>query len=660
MEAKFLTSTKREPAFISKGFTYWKEGVSTFKKHQTSATHKEATEAVVTLPKELLGDIGEVVSSAQKKEKEGNRRIFLIILQNLSFLARQGIPLRRREDMESNFHELMLLRCYDCPEVKEWMKRKTNKYTSHDIQNECLQIMALQVLRRLSQNIRESACYSIMADECTDVANNEQFTICIRWVDEKLEDHEDFIGLYKVDNISAESLTHAIKDTLVRMNVSLSQCRGQCYDGASNMSGSRNGVAAKLALEEKCALYTHCYGHALNLAVSTTMKKSKVCCDAMEVALEITKLVKFSPKRNVMFDKIKARLNSEGDSISAVGIRSFCPTRWTVKGASIGSILENYSVLKLLWEESLEGSLLADIKGRIIGMKVQMSEFHLLFGLHLCERILKITDNLSVSLQAESMSAADGQAIAEKTIQTLKDMRSDSMLELFWKYVECMQKRTDTNEPLLPRKRKAPKRLEIGDGECYFSVTVEDHYRQIYFEALDLAVTSIQDRFDQPGYVMYKNLEQLFVKAANKCDYSVEFQEVITMYGDDFNESELSTQLQIFGSSFSSVSNQSITLKEGITFLRNLSSSQRVFYKQVCWLARLILVLPGTNAASEQSFSTMKRVKGYLRSTMQQTRLNHLMIIDIYKDIVKTIDLSEVAKEFVGSNENRLRVFGHF
>ncbi len=50
------------------------------------------------------------------------------------------------------------------------------------------------------------------------------------------------------------------------------------------MSGSRNGVAAKLALEEKCALYTHCYGHALNLAVSITMKKSKVCCDAMEVS----------------------------------------------------------------------------------------------------------------------------------------------------------------------------------------------------------------------------------------------------------------------------------------------------------------------------------------------------------------------------------------
>ena len=86
---------------------------------------------------------------------------------------------------------------------------------------------------------------------------------------------------------------------------------------------------------------------------------------------------------------------------------------------SIGSMLKNYSVLKLLWEECLEQRLLIDIKGRLIGVKVHMFEFHVLFGLNLCDRILEITDNLSASLQGESMSAADGQDIAEKNIQTL-------------------------------------------------------------------------------------------------------------------------------------------------------------------------------------------------------------------------------------------------
>ena len=110
-----------------------------------------------------------------------------------------------------------------------------------------------------------------------------------------LEDHEDFIGLYQVDSITADSLTFHIKDALLRLNVQLSQCWGQCYDGASNMSGVRSGVSTQIIKEEKWAIYTHCYAHALNLAIGETIKRSKVCCDALDVAFEISKLIKFSP-----------------------------------------------------------------------------------------------------------------------------------------------------------------------------------------------------------------------------------------------------------------------------------------------------------------------------------------------------------------------------
>ena len=77
-----------------------------------------------------------------------------------------------------------------------------------------------------------------------------------------------------------------------------------------------------------------------------------VCNDALDVAFEITKLVKFSPKRNAAFDHIKTEVVEENGF--ATGIRTFCPTRWTVQGNSIGSILENYQVLKQLWEEYLD------------------------------------------------------------------------------------------------------------------------------------------------------------------------------------------------------------------------------------------------------------------------------------------------------------------
>ena len=101
-----------------------------------------------------------------------------------------------------------------------------------------------------------------------------------------------------MDSITSNTLVSAIKDTLVRLNVKLTDCRGQSCDRASNMSGSRRGIAAQICGDEKKALYTHCYGHALNLAVSDTIKQSKVCCDALDTAYEITRLVKLSPKRD--------------------------------------------------------------------------------------------------------------------------------------------------------------------------------------------------------------------------------------------------------------------------------------------------------------------------------------------------------------------------
>ncbi len=79
-EGKFLTSSKREPAFISKGFMYWKEATSAFKKHQVSECHREANEAVISLPKQILGHVGELSSEENKEEKAMSRKIFMIIL----------------------------------------------------------------------------------------------------------------------------------------------------------------------------------------------------------------------------------------------------------------------------------------------------------------------------------------------------------------------------------------------------------------------------------------------------------------------------------------------------------------------------------------------------------------------------------------------------
>lgn len=50
-----------------------------------------------------------------------------------------------------------------------------------------------------------------MADETADVSNKEQVVVCIRWVDDNLQVHKDFIGLYPVDRTTADDIIKVLK-----------------------------------------------------------------------------------------------------------------------------------------------------------------------------------------------------------------------------------------------------------------------------------------------------------------------------------------------------------------------------------------------------------------------------------------------------------------
>ena len=136
----------KDSAFVYPGFSNWKDGIAAFESHEKSATHKRAVEGVITLPK-TTRDIGELISSAHAAEKRKNQQCLVTIAKNICFLARQGIALRGDGDeSNSNFVQLLHLRAIDQPQLNTWLERKTDKYTSPQIQNELLTVMATAVL----------------------------------------------------------------------------------------------------------------------------------------------------------------------------------------------------------------------------------------------------------------------------------------------------------------------------------------------------------------------------------------------------------------------------------------------------------------------------------------------------------------------------------
>lgn len=224
LKRKGMGQSRGDNAFTHVGFKNWKDATIAFRDHESSAIHKSAMELVVTLPA-VCKDVGEMLSKEHVQEKCRNRLCLLKIVSNTVFLARQGLAFRGDGDeSDSNFIRLLKLRGLDDPRIETWLSKKTNKYTSHEIQNELLKVMALIILRKIADDVSQAQFFCIMCDECTDTSNREQLVICIRWVDSNLESHEEFIGMYKIDNIEANTIVAVIKDALIRLNIPLSKC----------------------------------------------------------------------------------------------------------------------------------------------------------------------------------------------------------------------------------------------------------------------------------------------------------------------------------------------------------------------------------------------------------------------------------------------------
>ena len=86
--------------------------------------------------------------------------------------------------------------------------------------------------------------------------------------------------------------------------------------------------------------------------------------DCLDTCTEVIKLIKFSPKREAMLQAYKDESGSETS-----GVRTLCPTRWTVRAESLASILDNYENIQILWERACDSGTNSEMKARIRGVE---------------------------------------------------------------------------------------------------------------------------------------------------------------------------------------------------------------------------------------------------------------------------------------------------
>lgn len=241
-------------AFVTNGFSNWKNAVERFKGHECSQNHRDAAIAVVSRRNDT--NISGVISKQAQQDREDARHCLFKIFETVRFMAVQDIPMRGHNESESNFIQLLELRSLDDDKLRFWMKRTTYKWISHDIINEILSILSRQVLEKVLSNIVRKPFFAFMADETTDISKKEQMSANVRVVDDYMAIQEYFVGFYEVPVTDAETLFAVIKDIFLRYQFQFNRCRGQCYDGAYNMSGAITGLQTRVRETEPRALYT--------------------------------------------------------------------------------------------------------------------------------------------------------------------------------------------------------------------------------------------------------------------------------------------------------------------------------------------------------------------------------------------------------------------
>ena len=162
-----------------------------------------------------------------------------------------------------------------------------------------------------------------------------------------------FVDFIELERITGEVLGSIILNWLRMHDIPLSNMRGQCYDGASNMSGARSGCRTVIQQQVPLALYFHCAAHRLNLAVVSScsiqaFKNTESCIG------EIARFFSYSPKRQRLLDKA---IDLGVDSLpKATKLKDACRTRIQCI-ASYATILKLHEVVYTSLEAIVHPSL---------------------------------------------------------------------------------------------------------------------------------------------------------------------------------------------------------------------------------------------------------------------------------------------------------------
>ena len=427
----------------------------------------------------------------------------------------------------------------------------------------------------------------------------------------------------------------------------LENCRGQGYDGAAAMSSLRKGVARKILNLNPKGFYSHCASHRLNLCVAR-------CCDISSVsraighAKSIANFFNFSPIRASFLSK---RLSENGLKKTKLDNPSL--TRWIARIASLDSFLDGHKTIVDVLEDmkyNLDKRWNSPTPGYAEALYNVCTSFEFIVVVNIVTGLLDYTMPLTRQLQErriDIMKSLEQIDLLKKMVASLRK-EVDETHHKFYRKALAMAEAVDTAErvPRTCKRQTTRANVESNSPSEYYK-------RALTIPFLDHLASELNQRFSMENCTVLNGfyIVPSVLLSCRGVSWKEKFMEFVKIYESDLPyPRQMSSEMDLWEKYWNE--NYSSPVPSSIS--ESLALVDQIAFPNISVTLKVIGVIPVTSCECERSISALRRLKTWLRSTMEEDRLNGLALMHINNDI--KLDIEKVVDVFARENKTRMRL----
>ena len=434
--------------------------------------------------------------------------------------------------------------------------------------------------------------------------------------------------------LSGHVVGNLIIKTCEGLGLNMDRCVGQGYDGAASMSSQTVGASAVVLKKYPLAVYTHCASHSLNLAVVSASKVGTV----RSMYGTVREVANFcdTPKRAFT---LKAAAKFHETKSNRSRLVKMCETRWVERHDALMCFIELYHVVVAAltamsdWDDPVTRRVSAALLTAVTSVEFVVTLFA-------TANVMALMRPPSVKMQGRDQDLAQAMPLVEVALSELREKRSkvdESFREVFSRATSVMT-RHDVEVKVSTHKKRSK-------GMPH--QTPEEFYRAIsYIPLLDEIVAQLERRFSEHVQKAATAIRLLPGSVESDTSWVPGF---IETYQEifDCSPSEAESEVRTWQHMWRNEKGQKPT-----TVLSALDSTEP--FPIISKMITILATLPVTSAEAERSFSTLRSLKTWLRSTMSEERLAGLALMRVHLDLVPAV--SDIVTRFATSSAKRLRL----